>query len=111
MTALLLTVIAIGSARAAEHVTIYRDVWGIPHIYAPTELGAFYGQGEEIGPNTFVSGGGFDAHLPHHFVDEAGARRLLSGFTVENLAHHVRTEYQGDGSTRRRAHWFALCRK
>jgi len=29
----------------AEKITIYRDVWGVPHIYADSELGAAYGYG------------------------------------------------------------------
>ncbi len=32
-------------AVAAEKITIYRDTWGTPHIYAETERGAAYGQG------------------------------------------------------------------
>ena len=30
---------------AAEQITIYRDSWGVPHVYAETELGAAYGYG------------------------------------------------------------------
>ncbi|GBC97275.1 Penicillin G acylase [bacterium HR16] len=29
----------------AEKVTIYRDEWGVPHIYAQTEEGVAYGLG------------------------------------------------------------------
>jgi len=32
-------------AAAAERITLYRDVWGVPHIYAETELGAAYAYG------------------------------------------------------------------
>jgi len=45
IAALVLLSPLISPALAAEQVTIYRDVWGVPHIYAETEVGACYGQG------------------------------------------------------------------
>ena len=30
---------------ASEVVTVYRDTWGVPHVYAETEAGAAYGLG------------------------------------------------------------------
>ena len=43
---LVLVLVALAaSAAAAEKVTLYRDVWGVPHIYADTELGAAYAYG------------------------------------------------------------------
>jgi tellurite methyltransferase len=84
---------------------------GLLFLTLKSTAGSDYGRGEQIAPNTFVFGGGFDTHLPHYFVDEAGARRLLSAFTLESLAHEVRTEYHADAATRIRAHWFAVCRK
>ncbi len=44
---LLVVLLALAACPAAwaEKVTIYRDSWGIPHIYAETERGAAFGQG------------------------------------------------------------------
>jgi penicillin amidase len=43
----LLLVLPLGafSAAATEEVTIYRDTWGVPHIYGDTAEGAAYGHG------------------------------------------------------------------
>jgi len=32
-------------AASADKVTIYRDVWGVPHIYGDSETAAAYGYG------------------------------------------------------------------
>src|SRR3981081_2031541 len=45
---LLLAVALLGSATAAQHeitrsITIYRDTWGVPHIYTKTDAGAAFG--------------------------------------------------------------------
>ena len=40
--ALLLSIPSFGTAAAADEATLYRDEFGIPHIYAPTlEAAAF----------------------------------------------------------------------
>jgi len=70
-----------------------------------------FGKGEPIAEDTFILRSGFEAEIPHHFVDEAGARALLCNFSLEHLAHHLRTQHFPDGSTHTNAHWFALCRK
>ncbi len=41
----LLWVATVSPGLWAEKVTIYRDSWGIPHVYAETERGAAFGQG------------------------------------------------------------------
>src|SRR5947207_16007823 len=48
LSRLLLAVALIGTATAAPRdiarsITIYRDTWGVPHIYAKTDAGAAYG--------------------------------------------------------------------
>ena len=47
LVALLLLLLAIPSVEAADKpkVTIYRDTWGVPHIYAETEAAGAYGLG------------------------------------------------------------------
>ena len=45
---ILLVVALAGSATAAQRdivgsITIYRDTWGVPHIYAKTDAGAAFG--------------------------------------------------------------------
>ena len=44
LVALMLLVPALGTA-APEKVTIYRDVWGVPHVYGDSEITAAYGYG------------------------------------------------------------------
>ncbi len=42
---LICLLLILASLARAEQVTIYRDTWGVPHIYAQTEEGAAYGLG------------------------------------------------------------------
>src|SRR5262245_8553104 len=44
-TAALVAVASIQSVAAQGKVTIYRDTWGVPHIYADRESDGFYGLG------------------------------------------------------------------
>lgn len=37
--------VALAQETIAETVTLYRDVWGVPHVYAETEAGAAFGAG------------------------------------------------------------------
>lgn len=37
-----------GQGDDANHTVIYRDTWGIPHIYAPTDVAGLYAQGYAI---------------------------------------------------------------
>lgn len=48
-----------------------------------------YGQGIEISPNTFVIPEEGEKGHPHHYVDEAEARALLSGFLLLALEDHT----------------------
>src|SRR5580704_8734544 len=32
-----------GTEKLAANVTIYRDTWGVPHVYAKTDAGAVFG--------------------------------------------------------------------
>lgn len=41
----LLLVILTSSAHAVENVTVFRDTWGVPHVYADTETAGAYGLG------------------------------------------------------------------
>lgn len=85
VAALVLAVLATGFARAAEQVTIYRDVWGIPHIYAETELGAFYGQGyaqaeyrlEALLRNYRIAAGTMAEAFGPEFVEQDYMQRLV----------------------------------
>jgi acyl-homoserine lactone acylase PvdQ len=83
--ALLLAVVAAAPARAGEQVTLYRDVWGVPHIYAETELGAFYGQGyaqaeyrlEALLRNYRVAAGTMAEAFGPEFVEQDYIQRLV----------------------------------
>ncbi len=37
-----------GQGADAQETVIYRDTWGIPHIYAPTEEAGLYAQGYAV---------------------------------------------------------------
>lgn len=60
-----------------------------------------YGLGQEIEPNTFVIPGEEETSHPHHYVDQAGAQRLLKHF---DLLHCVDQEQYGTG----KYHWDIL---
>lgn len=44
-----------------------------------------YGVGREIEPHTFVMDDGFEAGVPHVYVDEADLRAMLSRFEIRSL--------------------------
>lgn len=67
------------------------------------------GEGELLEPGTFRKVRGHEAGVPHHFVDEAGVRALLSPFALLRLVH--KEEYVEDSPPgRRHAHWIAWVR-
>jgi penicillin amidase len=46
--AVLISISALASAKSSESVVIYRDNYGVPHIYAKDNYGLFYGYGYSI---------------------------------------------------------------
>ena len=44
-TTAVVALLLLGSASQAEQIEVLRDPWGIPHVFADTDAGAFYGLG------------------------------------------------------------------
>jgi SAM-dependent methyltransferase len=51
-----------------------------------------YKPGEEVEPGTIIKKDGFEAGIPHHFVDRAEIFNLLTGYQIIELSH-VEHEY------------------
>ena len=74
---------------------------------------ARYGEGTELGPQTFAPDDGDEAGVPHTYFDEPQLRRLLeNGWIIESLEEHDVDEIAGSWAHKKRplknsVHWFA----
>ncbi|ADN35217.1 hypothetical protein Mpet_0443 [Methanolacinia petrolearia DSM 11571] len=56
--------------------------------------GGGYGRGIKIEEDTFVSEGGPEAGVPHHYFDYAGIKELFGRWEIFGLVEHVSTYMQ-----------------
>lgn len=77
---ILLALCALTTAATAEDVKVYRDTWGVPHIYAETEPGAAYALGWCMAEDRLE-----DIHL--------NARTAIGGMAEFFGPDHVMTDY------------------
>ena len=70
----------LATAAFAEDVTVYRDTWGVPHIYADSEPGAAYALGWCMAEDRLE-----DIHL--------NARTAIGGMAEFFGEDHVMTDY------------------
>ncbi|MDZ4861100.1 MAG: penicillin acylase family protein [Candidatus Hydrogenedentes bacterium] len=69
-----------GEAVAGKQVTIYRDTWGVPHIYADTDAAAAYGLGY--------------AQAEDRIGDIYGNARIATGTAAEAFGQsHIRNDF------------------
>ncbi len=78
---------------------------------------ARYGEGKQLGRDTYASENGDEAGVPHTYFDESQLRVLLAGdWIIESLEEHDVDEVAGSWAHQERplknsVHWFARLRK
>jgi acyl-homoserine lactone acylase PvdQ len=71
----------------AEKITIYRDSWGTPHIYAETERGAVYGQGYAAAEDRLEQILRSYLEASGHLAAAFGPQHLEQDFTQQRAKH------------------------
>ena len=59
-------------SRVARSVTIYRDIWGVPHIYGPTDASVAFGMAWAQAEDNFP-------HVEHNFIRSLGRAAEVHG--------------------------------
>jgi tellurite methyltransferase len=83
---------------------------GLIFITFKSTLDSEFGQGRKVAPFTYAPTSGVEKGIPHYYVDEGEAMRLLSRFELVSLVHKQELPVS-KSSERRRAHWVVCARK
>jgi 2-polyprenyl-3-methyl-5-hydroxy-6-metoxy-1,4-benzoquinol methylase len=83
---------------------------GLIFITFKSTLDSECGQGRKLAPFTYAPTSGVEEGVPHYYVDEAEAKRLLSRYELVSLVHKQELPVSTK-SERLRAHWVVWARK
>ncbi len=80
---------------------------GLALVSLLSTRGYRFQQGEEIGPDTFITNVGADHGIPHHFSDYTEIDLLFERFAIRKIEMEEET-FEGKG---RHTHWHVLVEK
>ena len=83
---------------------------GLLFITFKSVLDSQCGQGDQLAAFTWAPTSGVEKGIPHYYVDEAEAKRLLQDFELVSMIHKQELAIAGN-SERQRAHWLIRAKK
>jgi len=83
---------------------------GLLFITFKSVLDSQCGQGNKLASLTWAPTSGVEAGIPHYYVDETEAKRLLQNFELVSMTHKQELAIT-DQNERHRAHWVIRARK